>query len=60
MLINYSILEPIGNFIQITAGMVFAWDTAGGAAKTAVDGLQKFLSNVDKKRICNRLSWLLK
>ena len=38
MLINYSILEPIDNFISITAGKVIAWNAAGEAGKTAVDG----------------------
>ena len=38
VLINYSILEPIGNFILITAGKVIAWNAAGEAVKTAVDG----------------------
>ena len=33
VLINYSILEPIGSFIPITAGKEIAWN----AAKTAVD-----------------------
>ena len=37
MLINYSIVEPIGNFILITTGRVIAWNAAGEAAKTAVD-----------------------
>ena len=37
MLINYSILEPIGSLIPITAGKVIAWNAAGEAAKTAVD-----------------------
>ena len=37
-LINYSILEPIGNFIPITAGKVIALNAAGEAGKTAVDG----------------------
>ena len=37
-LINYSMLEPIGNFISITAGKVIAWNAAIEAAKTAVDG----------------------
>ena len=34
MLINYSILEPIGNFIPIEAGKAIA----GEATKTAADG----------------------
>ena len=38
MLINYSILEPIGNFIPMTAGKVIAWNAAGEAVSTAVDG----------------------
>ena len=38
VLINYSILEAIGNFIPIMAGKVIAWNAAGEAAKTAVDG----------------------
>ena len=38
VLINYSILEPIGNFISITDGKVIAWNAAGEAAKTAADG----------------------
>ena len=38
VLINYIILEPIGNFISIMAGKVIAWNAAGEAAKTAVDG----------------------
>ena len=37
-LIKYCILEPIGNFISITDGKVIAWNAAGEAAKTAVDG----------------------
>ena len=37
-LINYCIMESIGNFISITAGKVIAWNAAGEAAKTAVDG----------------------
>ena len=35
---NYSILEQIGNFIQITASNAIVWSSAGEAAKTAVDG----------------------
>ena len=31
MLINYSIHEPIANFISITAGRVIAWNAAGEA-----------------------------
>ena len=38
MLINYSILEQIGDLISLTAGKVIAWNTAGELAKTAVDG----------------------
>ena len=38
VLINYSILEPIGNFIPIMASKVIAWNAAGEAAKTVVDG----------------------
>ena len=37
-LINYSILEPIGNFISIMAGKVIAWNAAGEAAKRTVGG----------------------
>ena len=38
VLINYSILKPIGNYISITAGKVIAWNAAGEAAKIAVYG----------------------
>ena len=38
MQINFSILELIGNFISKTAGKVIAWNVAGEAAKTFVDG----------------------
>ena len=37
VLINCSIPEPIGNFIPITAGKVFAWNAAVETANTAVD-----------------------
>ena len=38
MMINYNIFGKICSFIPITAGKVIAWNTAGEAAKTAVDG----------------------
>ena len=38
VLINYCVLEPIGNFIPTTAGRAVAWNAAVDAAKTAVDG----------------------
>ena len=38
VLINYSILEPIDNFVSIKVGKVIAWNAADEAAKTAVDG----------------------
>ena len=31
-------METIGNFIQLMAGKAIAWNAAGEAAKTAVDG----------------------
>ena len=45
--INYNIIEPIGNFISITAGKVIAWNAAGEAAKTAVDG-NRFRSLIER------------
>ena len=38
VLINRSILEPIGNFIQTTASKASAWNATGEAGKTAADG----------------------
>ena len=38
LLINYSIWEQIGNFIQITGDKAIAWNSACEAAKTAADG----------------------
>ena len=38
VLINYNILEPIDNFVPITAGKAIAWNAAGKAVKTVVDG----------------------
>ena len=38
VLINYTILEPIGNFSPSTAGKVIAMNAAGEAAKTVEDG----------------------
>ena len=35
---SYSIMEPIGNFIPIMTSKAIAWNAAGEAAKTAVDG----------------------
>ena len=38
VLINYSMLEPVGSFISITAANVIVCNAAGEAARTAVDG----------------------
>ena len=38
VLIDYSILEPIGNFVPPTAGKAIAWNPAGEATKTAIYG----------------------
>ena len=38
VLINHSILEPIGNFIPTIANKATVWNATGEAAKTAVDG----------------------
>ena len=38
VLIIYSILESIGNFIPTTAGNALYWNAAGEAAKTVVGG----------------------
>ena len=35
---NYSIQEPIADFIPSTAGKAAAWNAAGEVRKTAVDG----------------------
>ena len=38
VLVNYSILEPIGDLNLLTAGRTAAWNAAGKAAKPALDG----------------------
>ena len=37
VLINYCVLDPIGNFITTTADIATDWNAAGEAAKTAAE-----------------------